>query len=183
MVAFCSGWRSPGAAQQRSAISGRVEDTTGKPVQGARIEFRTDDGVLLADSDEQGQFRVAANGAAGTLTVSFPGFAPVTREIRASMESLRIVLAPAPNLRRIEVRGSASDVIPDVPTSQYNVSADAIDQSGSLAIDDVLRQVPGFSTFRRSNSLFANPTSQGVSLRGVGASATSRSLVLLVVRP
>jgi len=46
-------------------------------------------------------------------------------------------------------------------------------------VDDVLRQVPGFSTYRRSSSLFANPTSQGVSLRGVGASATSRSTVLL----
>jgi outer membrane receptor protein involved in Fe transport len=169
-----------GAAQQRSTISGRVEDTTGKPVQGARIEFQTEDGVLLADSDEQGQFRITS-GAAGTLTVSFPGFAPVTREIRAhsSMESLRIVLSPAPNLQRIEVKGSASDVIPDIPMSQYNISADAINQSGSLAVDDVLRQVPGFSTFRRSNSFFANPTSQGVSLRGVGASATSRSLVML----
>lgn len=42
-----------------------------------------------------------------------------------------------------------------------------------------MRQVPGFSTYRRSGSLFANPSSQGVSLRGVGASATSRSILLI----
>ena len=66
-----------------------------------------------------------------------------------------------------------------MPTSQYEISAEAMDQSGALVVDDLLRQVPGFSTFRRSSSLFANPTSQGVSLRGVGASATSRSVVLL----
>ena len=54
-----------------------------------------------------------------------------------------------------------------------------MEQFGSMALDDMLRQVPGFSTYRRSSSLFANPTSQGVSLRGVGASATSRSSVLL----
>lgn len=44
--------------------------------------------------------------------------------------------------------------------------------------DDFLRQVPGFSLFRRTSSIVANPTTQGASLRGIGPSATSRSLVL-----
>ena len=42
----------------------------------------------------------------------------------------------------------------------------------------LLRQVPGFSLFRRSSSRVANPTTQGVSLRGVGASGPSRATVL-----
>jgi outer membrane receptor protein involved in Fe transport len=46
------------------------------------------------------------------------------------------------------------------------------------AVDDVLRQVVGFSLFRRSGSRTANPTAQGVSLRGLGASGASRALVL-----
>src|SRR4029450_170793 len=54
-----------------------------------------------------------------------------------------------------------------------------IDISPSLAVDDFLRQVPGFQLFRRSSSLVANPTTQGVSLRGLGASGASRTLVLL----
>lgn len=45
-------------------------------------------------------------------------------------------------------------------------------------VDDALRQSPAFSLFRRSSSLTANPTAQGVSLRGVGPSGASRSLVL-----
>ena len=45
-------------------------------------------------------------------------------------------------------------------------------------LDDALRQVPGFSIFRRSSSRNANPTAQGVSLRGVGASGASRSIVM-----
>jgi outer membrane cobalamin receptor len=45
-------------------------------------------------------------------------------------------------------------------------------------LDDRLRAVPGFSLFRRSSSLVANPTTQGVSLRGLGASGGSRTLVL-----
>lgn len=45
-------------------------------------------------------------------------------------------------------------------------------------IDDRLRNVPGFSLFRRSSSVVANPTTQGVSLRGIGSSGASRTLVL-----
>jgi len=55
----------------------------------------------------------------------------------------------------------------------------ALARSPSLTLDDTLRQVPGFSLFRRSSSLVAHPTTQGVSLRGIGPSGTSRSLVLL----
>src|SRR6185503_1704174 len=50
--------------------------------------------------------------------------------------------------------------------------------TAALTIDDALRQIPGFSLFRRSGSRTANPTSQGVSLRGVGASGASRAVVL-----
>ena len=46
-------------------------------------------------------------------------------------------------------------------------------------LDDALRQVPSFSLFRRTSSLAAHPTSQGVSLRGIGPSGVSRTLVLL----
>ena len=53
-----------------------------------------------------------------------------------------------------------------------------IARSPALVIDDHLRRVPGFSLLRRSSSIMAHPTTQGVSLRGIGPSGTSRSLVL-----
>ncbi len=49
----------------------------------------------------------------------------------------------------------------------------------TATLDGALRAVPGFSLFRRSDSFSANPTAQGVSLRGLGPSGASRSLVLL----
>ena len=45
-----------------------------------------------------------------------------------------------------------------------------VEHSAALTVDDYLRQVPGFSLFRRSSSLVAHPTSQGASLRGIGPS-------------
>ncbi|MEO6589063.1 MAG: TonB-dependent receptor [Pyrinomonadaceae bacterium] len=58
------------------------------------------------------------------------------------------------------------------------LSPNEIETTAAPTIDDKLRQVAGFSLFRRTGSRYANPTSQGVSLRGVGASGASRSLVL-----
>ena len=121
---LCTAW-----AQLRStAISGKIVDPTGAAIQGAKIEFRTENGVAVASSDEQGQFRIEGSAAGGTIGVSFPGLATVTREIRprASTENLQIVMTPAPNLQRRRVRANAGDAIPDTPTSQYNISADAI---------------------------------------------------------
>lgn len=45
-------------------------------------------------------------------------------------------------------------------------------------MDDRLRLIPGYSLFRRNSSLSANPTTQGVSLRGIGSTGASRTLVL-----
>ncbi len=49
----------------------------------------------------------------------------------------------------------------------------------AVRLDDALAQVPGVSLYRRLDSLGANPTTQGVSLRGIAGSAASRALVTL----
>jgi outer membrane receptor protein involved in Fe transport len=67
----------------------------------------------------------------------------------------------------------------EIPLVVDVLTAATLEQSPSLTIDDALRTSPSFSLFRRSGSLTANPTAQGVSLRGIGPSGASRSLVLL----
>src|SRR3954471_20098012 len=66
----------------------------------------------------------------------------------------------------------------DTPASVVILDKQTVAISASPLIDDTLRQVPGFTLFRRSGSRVANPTAQGVSLRGVGASGASRAIVL-----
>ncbi len=66
----------------------------------------------------------------------------------------------------------------ETPASVVVLSSEELAATAAPTVDDALRQVPGFSLFRRSGSRFANPTSQGVSLRGLGASGASRALVL-----
>ncbi len=66
-----------------------------------------------------------------------------------------------------------------VAWSVTSLSAETLASAPALTLDDALRSVPSFSLFRRDGSLTANPTTQGVSLRGLGPSGASRSLVLL----
>jgi outer membrane receptor protein involved in Fe transport len=69
--------------------------------------------------------------------------------------------------------------IGDTPASVAVLPQAALRVTASGFLDDALRQVAGFSLFRRTGSRTANPTAQGVSLRGLGASGASRALVLV----
>ncbi len=52
-------------------------------------------------------------------------------------------------------------------------------QDAGSRVENILRSIPGLGQFRRSDSRSANPTSQGVTMRGLGGNAASRAVVML----
>jgi outer membrane receptor protein involved in Fe transport len=66
----------------------------------------------------------------------------------------------------------------ETPANVDSISVKELKLTPGVNIDDRLREVPGFSLFRRTSSVTANPTTQGVSLRGIGSTGASRTLVL-----
>lgn len=66
----------------------------------------------------------------------------------------------------------------ETPANITDLSGQDISIIPGQNLDDRLRMVPGFSLFRRTSSIVANPTTQGVSLRGIGSTGASRTLVL-----
>lgn len=75
--------------------------------------------------------------------------------------------------------GRSEEARNTIPFTSLTVSGDTLRSSPAATLDGALRGMAGFSLFRRTDSLVANPTAQGVSLRGIGPSGASRSLVLL----
>ncbi len=69
----------------------------------------------------------------------------------------------------------------DAAFSIVRLNANEVAQTGRL--DTALEDAPGLSLFRRTSSLAANPTTQGVSLRAIAGSGASRALVTLDGRP
>ncbi len=59
------------------------------------------------------------------------------------------------------------------------LSAEQVRTLASGRIEDLLGRVPGVQQFRRSDSRSSNPSAQGITLRGLGGNASSRTLVLL----
>ncbi len=63
------------------------------------------------------------------------------------------------------------------PATTRLLSESTLSTAATVTLDGQVRQIPGLELFRRSSSLVANPTSQGVSLRGLGSTSASRTLV------
>ncbi len=83
-------------------------------------------------------------------------------------------------LKEVVVTATRTDqTLTNIPANVTILDRAEIQRSAAQTLDDLLRKVPGFSLFRRSSSVVAHPTTQGVSLRGIGASGSSRTLILL----
>src|SRR5262249_22187933 len=87
-------------------------------------------------------------------------------------------------LEPVLVTSTRTDLSHGEPTASATVlDRDAVEQSANIPVDDILRTIPGFSTFRQSSSLVLgpdeDPEAQGVTLRGVGPTGASRALVMV----
>ena len=96
----------------------------------------------------------------------------------AQSTPVAVTLAP------VVVTATRTNATPEDSTSYVTVfSNDDVKQTPALVVDDALRNVPGFNTFRRSSSIVTapadDPEAQGVTLRGVGTGGASRALVML----
>jgi outer membrane receptor protein involved in Fe transport len=170
---------SAGAAQ--AAVSGIVKDEAGGAVSGALVLVIGSSGLEQQTvSGPDGRFTLAMPPTGDlTLTVRAGGFAEWTQPVPASGE-INVVLTIASLFETVTVTPTRSARrLGDVPVSANIVEKETIRQSPAVVADDVLRQVPTFSLFRRSSSLSSHPTAQGVSLRGLGPSGVSRTLVLV----
>jgi outer membrane receptor protein involved in Fe transport len=161
-------------AGQANRVSGVVVDASGAPVPDASVTA----GTTAITTEDDGTFELT-NVATGTLLVAIaPGFAAASMPVNASTDAARLVLYPAPLTDRIVVTASRGGDRVSTPASTTVVTSAELLNSAAGALDDVLRSTPGFSLFRRTSSRVANPTTQGVTLRGVSGSGASRTLVL-----
>jgi outer membrane cobalamin receptor len=71
-----------------------------------------------------------------------------------------------------------ANIAAEAPAAMTEIGRTQLQELPGENLDDRLRYIPGFSMFRRSSSLAANPTTQGISLRGLGSSGASRTLLL-----
>lgn len=168
---------APAAARPASTNTvGTVVDISGAVVPGAEIVVTASDGrTSTVRTDRDGSFDAGV--IAARLRVSSAGFEVATVEIGGS-GPVQVVLRPVNFADSVVVTATrGAERLPSAASSTVLTSAELSNMAAG-ALDDALRSTPGFTLFRRSSSRVANPTTQGVTLRGVSGSGASRTLVL-----
>jgi outer membrane receptor protein involved in Fe transport len=161
-----------------ATVAGTVVDGSGAPVPGASVSVIVNGHERRATTGDAGTFEIAdvPEGEAEVRAVA-PGFAEAVLTVRSSAPA-RLVLQPAALVDVVTVTASrGADRLGTAASTTVVTSAELLN-AGAGALDDALRNTPGFSLFRRSSSRVANPTTQGVTLRGVSGSGASRTMVL-----
>jgi len=169
--------------QQSLSIDGLVVDQASAAVANAEVVLIVSTITRKTLTDTSGHFHFdAPTKEILTLTVTAKGFARVTRKINPATEDttgLRLVLAPAAIAEQVTVAATRTETrLSETTASVVVLGTNDLKTTAATTLDDSLRQVAGFSLFRRSGGRTANPTAQGVSLRGLGGSGASRALVL-----
>src|SRR5258708_23720249 len=127
---------------------------------------------LEAVTDSHGHFSFAdAPDTHLPLSVEAQGFLPARTSIEAgeSTQDIDVLLQPLSVSESVTVTATRTfRDTSDTPASVVVLTRSDLDVTAAPVADDALRQVAGFSLFRRSGSRTANPTTQGVSLRGTG---------------
>ena len=165
-------------------IDGTVLDRQGLPVNGATVTVVEKQGsVQKSTHSDTGKFKVEGLAPAiYDVKIEAAGFSTQTMavDLRTQLSApVEARLEPAGPSEEISVAATRSEQrLSSVPESVSVLNEDEIQNSPALVADDVLRQIPTYSLFRRSSSLATHPTSQGVSLRGIGPSGGGRTLVM-----
>ncbi len=168
------------AQQSNGAVAGVVLDASGAPVAGANVSLEiAGKAGPSTETGADGRFSIeGVPSSDAMLRVRANGFAESVSAALASATPVRVVLHPRPLSESVTVTASRGAAGVDTAASASVVSSAELLTSAAGAIDDALRNTPGFSLFRRSSSRVANPTTQGVTLRGVSGSGASRTLVV-----
>jgi outer membrane receptor protein involved in Fe transport len=172
---------------QTQPLEGIVRNSTGTAVPGAQVKIEAGSYQQTVVTDANGRFVLRdVPVRSATITISSCDTKSLQRTWKGELE-LHFVVQPADCCctcicvtQTLVVSATRINVaLEDVPADAVALSSHTLAATPALTLDDVLRKVPGFTLFRRSSSRTANPSTQGVSMRGVGASGTSRALVLV----
>lgn len=170
------------AAQVAATLGGTILDSSGAPIPEAAVRLEAG-GAVIAEfrtgTDGRFEFVLPADAPGMRIVVTAPGFAQGTETVSRQRLSVTITLQPAAFFEEVNVTSSRGAAPRADPTTTVTViPSSELLASAAVTLDDALKMVPGFALFRRASSRVANPTAQGMALRGLGGTSPSRSLVL-----
>jgi outer membrane receptor protein involved in Fe transport len=173
------------ATPAETQITGQVIDQSGAVIAGAEVHDAAT-GKLLGVTNNVGQLRLTC-AAPCTVRIVAKAFRstetewqpakPIVLPIDPKYLGLnQVAIAPTEHTVTVTAYRTPLGEL-ESPVSTRTLTTTDLQQAAAITLDGQLRLIPGAETFRRSSSLVANPSSQGISLRGLGSTSASRTLV------
>lgn len=163
-------------------ITGTVYDIQNRPIADAVVTLQSRGTISVrAITDQGGEFSVSHGNSTGmSLVVEAKSFAVFTRKLsNDGVRDFSVILQPANVSADVTISITRTETrLNETPASVVVLTRENLDSTAAQTIDDSLRQIAGFTLFRRSSSKTSNPTTQGANLRGVSGSGASRAAVL-----
>jgi outer membrane receptor for ferrienterochelin and colicins len=166
------------ASAQSSSLTGIVRDGSGAVVSGSTIVVRQQGSAFekVVESGRDGTFAISPI-AEGDYTVEViaPGFAVLSSNVRVPAAApVELSLTPAPVVEAVQVvSASRQDELRETLNTNVSViSRRHIDESGSQTVAELLREVPGVTSRRGSET--AGPA--GEQIQGID----SRQVLVLI---
>jgi outer membrane receptor protein involved in Fe transport len=162
----------PLSAQDPPVLTITIQDSRSTALSGATLKDAA--GRILGQTGAEGRLSIQCATPCSVIA-SAQGFADQSVQLTSGAA---IQLHPAGANEEVSVTAYRTPVGSlESPVTTRLLTADSLSTSPAITTDGRVRQLPGVELFRRSSSLVANPTSQGVSLRGLGSTSASRTLV------
>ncbi len=169
---LCGALPASGAAREVQIC---VQDQHGLPIVGARVQVSNNPSPTVSDARGCATVNVDAQ---VSVEITRDGFSRVSRPLPPGSH-LVVVMQVAGSVESIEVTAARAPLALDASASSVRMmTGEQLREAPGFTLDDRLRQVAGFQLFRRTSSWVANPTTEGTTLRGLGSTAASRTLVL-----
>ena len=168
---------------QTTTVSGSVEDQAGGRLPGVSIELLPATGALrTTQSDAQGTFHFdSVPPGHYAVTFALPSFLGVRREIDvvASLPTrVDVTLRVSLNAAVVVTATRTERTLEQVPESVTVLNEDVIQATPAQSLDDVIRTIPGIN-INSDSSYQVHFTANGITMRGLGSGADTRTLVML----
>jgi outer membrane cobalamin receptor len=164
-----------------AGLSGKVVDASGGVIPGVAVvvlDAQHNPTSQKTITNSQGEFVFDGVALPAEIELSFAGFTTRRIVIKTSPATVTLQVGKILIVDEVDFTGTGASSWRDATTGATTLTRGDLDRVPAMTPDESLRVVSGFSLFRRSSSRASNPTTHGVTMRGLSASGSSRALVV-----
>lgn len=176
MLLFCSNWVNAQTIPQKFTATGKITDSRGEPLPGARINIK--DSKIATTSDVNGNYRISLLQPTNVVVFSIVGYIQQEKKVQTGAVVNVIMRESVNNLNEVVVIGYGEQSRSDVTGSLTGIKAVEIEKSAN---PDLLGALQGKMPGVRINAQSGEPGAEmNIQIRGANSLYGSSSPLFVI---